>query len=144
MTATATDQAVNRIQGKRQDARGKWIIDDLEEEEKGLAGIPDDDEDILKISHESGDTSTGDVKPEATETAGASSKKVKETKYYDALGLPVDVPDSKIKRAYYIQAKKMASRQKSFRRGKTKISRNRGGLPGVGRRETSCNLRSRG
>mmetsp|Transcript_4964 Transcript_4964/g.11025 ORF Transcript_4964/g.11025 Transcript_4964/m.11025 type:complete len:474 (-) Transcript_4964:308-1729(-) len=106
VTATATDQAVNRIQGKRQDARGKWIIDDLEEEEKGLAGIPDDDEDILKISHESGDTSTGDVKPEATETAGASSKKVKETKYYDALGLPVDVPDSKIKRAYYIQAKK--------------------------------------
>lgn len=60
----------------------------------------------MKISHESGDTSTGDVKPEATETAGASSKKVKETKYYDALGLPVDVPDSKIKRAYYIQAKK--------------------------------------
>jgi hypothetical protein len=104
VTASAADTAVNRVQGKRFDAtQGKWVIDNLDEEEKGLFEIPEDDDDILKMSDESAGTGV----PE--ETSGVSSttgKKVKDMKYYNALGIPVDAPDSKVKRAYYIKARK--------------------------------------
>lgn len=101
VTATATDQAVNRMQGKRWDAtQGKWIVDNLEEEEKGLGVIPKDDDDILKTAHESANADT------PNENEATTGKKVKETKYYDVLGVPVDATDSKIKRSYYIQARK--------------------------------------
>ena len=102
-TTMATDTAVNRMQGKRWDSVvGQWVIDNLEEEEKGLkeTEIPEDDSDILKAANESADSET----PE--ETNAASKKKVKETRYYDILGVPTDAPESKIKRAYYIKARK--------------------------------------
>mmetsp|Transcript_9601 Transcript_9601/g.20072 ORF Transcript_9601/g.20072 Transcript_9601/m.20072 type:complete len:447 (-) Transcript_9601:282-1622(-) len=104
VTATAADSAVNRIQGKRWDAsQMKWVVDNLDEEEKTLAGIPEDDDDILKVAQESPEA----ARPE--ETSGVSSttgKEVKDTKYYDVLGVQVDATESKIKRAYYIQARK--------------------------------------
>jgi len=103
VTATATDTAVNRIQGKRFDAaQGKWVIDNLEAEEKDLVGIPEDDDDILKTSHESAGT---DILEESSGVSSTTGKKVKDMKYYDLLGVPVDAPDSKIKRAYYIKAR---------------------------------------
>mmetsp|Transcript_13822 Transcript_13822/g.38883 ORF Transcript_13822/g.38883 Transcript_13822/m.38883 type:complete len:182 (-) Transcript_13822:392-937(-) len=56
VTATGVDHAVNKAQGKRFDSvQNKWVIDDLVEEEKGLANIPDDDDDILKTSQEAAD-----------------------------------------------------------------------------------------
>jgi len=94
----------NTIQGKRYDSiQGKWVINNLDEEEKGLVEIPEDDDDILKTS----DESAGAGVPE--ETNGVSSttgQKVKDMKYYDALGIPVDATYSKVKRAYYIKARK--------------------------------------
>eukprot|EP00536_Pseudo-nitzschia_multiseries_P006670 jgi/Psemu1/193671/e_gw1.145.7.1 len=45
--------------------------------------------------------------PEETSAEPSSTgKKVKDTKYYDILNVAVDAPESKIKRAYYIQARK--------------------------------------
>jgi hypothetical protein len=117
VTASATDQAVNRIQGKRWDAtQGKWVIDNLTEEEKTLAEIPDDDDDILKLAaaEAAADKPSGD-------NVNASMKKVKETKYYDALGVAVDAEDSKIKRAYYIQARKWHPDKNSSEEAKDKF-----------------------
>jgi len=119
LTLSATDTAVNRIQGKRFDTvQNKWVVDNLDKEEKGLADIPEDDDDILKTSHDSADTD----QPE--ETSGVSSttgKKVKDMKYYDALGVAVDVPDSKIKRAYYIKARKWHPDRNPSEEAKTKF-----------------------
>uniref|UniRef100_A0A7S4K3P7 J domain-containing protein n=1 Tax=Odontella aurita TaxID=265563 RepID=A0A7S4K3P7_9STRA len=100
----AGDAAANKVQGKRWDATvNKWVIDNLENEEKTLAGIPADDDDILKVSKEEAAKEEAEEKP-AGETEGA--KKVKDTEYYDVLGVPTDADESKIKRAYYIKARK--------------------------------------
>ncbi len=97
VTASATNTAVNKMQGKRYDAtQGKWVVDNLELEAIGLVGLPEDDDDILKTSYE----------PTEEQTDASSGKKVKDTKYYDVLGVPTDAADSKIKRAYYMQARK--------------------------------------
>lgn len=116
VTATATDAAVHKMQGKRYDAtQGKWVVDNLEEEEKGLVGVPEDDDDILKTSHEA-------ENPEgSSDVPSTTGKKVKDTKYYDVLGVPVDATDSKIKRAYYIKARKWHPDKNPSEEAKTKF-----------------------
>jgi hypothetical protein len=99
----AADQAVNRVQGKRWDAvQQKWVVDNLQEEEKTLQGVPPDDDDILKIAKQEAAKEEEDLKPSG---ADSENKTVKETKYYDVLGVTPDAPESKIKRAYYLKAR---------------------------------------
>lgn len=101
------DAAVQKGQGKRWDAKaGKWVIDNLEDEAKTLEGVPSDDDDILKAAKEEAAKEEGAESTSEAETASDGAKKVKETKYYDILGVPPDADESKIKRAYYIKARK--------------------------------------
>ena len=103
---SAADNAVNKAQGKRWDGiQHKWVVDKLNEEEIEIQKFPTDDDDILKTSEDENDEN------HKTETAAegeekVTSKKVKETEYYDVLGVAPDAEESKIKRAYYIQARK--------------------------------------
>ncbi|KAL9189441.1 hypothetical protein ACHAXT_009116 [Thalassiosira profunda] len=100
--ASGVDQAVNKAQGKRWDAtQNKWVIDKLDEEAAEVAKLPKDDDDILKVAKEEEEDAA-----EETATGAADAKKVKDTEYYDVLGVATDAPESKIKRAYYIQARK--------------------------------------
>jgi hypothetical protein len=97
----AANQAVNRVQGKRWDAvQNKWVIDNLQEEEKTLEGTPSDDNDILEINRDD------DQKVETDASDEGGKRSVKETKYYDVLGVTPDAEETKIKRAYYLQARK--------------------------------------
>lgn len=81
------------------DAEGKWILTNLDNERTAYLDIPEDDDDIL-----------GDAKKEAddsTKPAGAvTASKVVDTTYYDALEIAPDEKPSKIKRQYYILARK--------------------------------------
>lgn len=89
---------MNKAQGKRWDrTQNKWIIDKLDEEAAEVDKLPKDDDDILKISKE---------EEEQPAAASGSGPAVKDTEYYDVLGVPTDAPESKIKKAYYIQARK--------------------------------------
>jgi len=96
--ASAADSAVNKARGRRWDrTQNKWVIDRLEEEAAEVEKLPKDDEDILKASNED---------EPAAAAAGGGGAAVKDTEYYDVLGVPTDAPEPKIKKAYYIQARK--------------------------------------
>ena len=98
-TVSAVDTGVNKAQGKRWDGvQMKWVIDKLDDEEAQVRGLPKDDGDIIKAS--------GDEKADGDAAAESSPGGVKETEYYDALGVATDATDAKIKRAYYINARK--------------------------------------
>lgn len=91
-----------KAQGKRWDGvQNKWVIDKLDEEAVEVEKTPKDDDDILKVKGEGEEEESA-----ATPAGGGEGKKVKDTAYYDVLGVPTDAPDSKIKKAYYIKARK--------------------------------------
>lgn len=78
------------------DIEGKWILTNLDEERKAMANIPEDDDDIL-----------GEAKKEADKTPEAvTASKVADLSYYKALEVTPDADESKIKRQYYILARK--------------------------------------
>jgi len=81
------------------DVEGKWVLTNLEEEQKSMLDIPEDDDDILgeaKKDAEDGTKRPGDV----------TASKVADTSYYDALDVAPDAEPSKIKRQYYLLARK--------------------------------------
>jgi len=81
------------------DVEGKWILTKLDEEQKALLDVPEDDDDILGDAKKDADEST---KPPGTVTAS----KVVDTAYYDALEIAPDAEPSKLKRQYYLLARK--------------------------------------
>ncbi|KAL3783829.1 hypothetical protein HJC23_005322 [Cyclotella cryptica] len=92
--ASTAESAVNKAQGKRWDAtQNKWVVDKLDEEGEEIEKFSRDDDDILKAVKEEG----------AESNLATSTVKVKETEYYDVLGVPTDAPESKIKKQYYIK-----------------------------------------
>ena len=98
---SGAQSAVMRAQGFRWDGKARaWVKDNLVDEAATMEGIPDDDDDILRTAHE--DT------PSSVESGGAGGggTGVKEVEYYDALGVPPDADEKKIKRAYYVSARR--------------------------------------
>jgi len=78
------------------DVEGKWILTNLDKEQKALLDIPEDDSDLVDA-----DESTK-TKPPGTVT----TSKVVDTSYYDALEIVPDAEPPKIKRQYYLLARK--------------------------------------
>jgi len=94
--------AVNKAQGKRWNAKlNVYVLDDMEKDRAHVENIPNDDSDI--IQHEDDDDDEDDTNQHPSADGNST---VKETLYYDVLGVPVDAVESKIKRAYYRKARK--------------------------------------
>mmetsp|Transcript_6153 Transcript_6153/g.13504 ORF Transcript_6153/g.13504 Transcript_6153/m.13504 type:complete len:542 (+) Transcript_6153:108-1733(+) len=98
--AAVPDSVMEPRRGKWwNDVEGKWILTHLDDESKSLIDVPEDDDDILREAKKDADDAT---KPPDE----LSASKVKDTSYYDALEIAPDADPSKIKRQYYLLARK--------------------------------------
>jgi len=89
LAASGASTAVHRMKGDRWDGlQQRWVLDNLEKEAKT---VPADDEDILKTKEYQEKEEEG----LPTEQQSGGSKTVKETKYYDVLGVPTDAGTKK-------------------------------------------------
>lgn len=98
--STTQEALIAPAQGKWwSDARGGWILTKLDEDYQQMLDVPDDDDDIL-----------GDAIKHANETTkppgAVTASKVKDTAYYDVLEISPDAEPGKIKRQYYLLARK--------------------------------------
>ncbi len=99
--AVATPEAIIApSQGKWwNEVEGKWILTKLDEDHEKMMDIPQDDADILGDAIKDAENAT---KPPDAVTAS----KVFDTAYYDALEIAPDAEPSKVKRQYYLLARK--------------------------------------
>eukprot|EP00804_Cyclotella_cryptica_P015641 CCRYP_003628-RB/>CCRYP_003628-RB protein AED:0.09 eAED:0.09 QI:165/0.83/0.85/1/0.66/0.57/7/1472/550 len=96
--AATPDAIIEPRRGKWwNDNEGKWIMTNLEDELKEMANIPEDDDDILGEAKKEADSRTAD---------SVTASNVVDLTYYQALDVDVDAEPSKIKRQYYLLAKK--------------------------------------
>ncbi|KAL7461338.1 hypothetical protein ACHAXS_001757, partial [Conticribra weissflogii] len=98
--AAVPDSVMEPRRGKWwNDVEGKWIFTNLDDESKSLIDVPEDDDDILRDAKKDAEDAT--QPPDEL-----SASKVKDTSYYDALEIAPDADPSKIKRQYYLLARK--------------------------------------
>lgn len=81
------------------DMEGKWILTNLDDETKAMLDIPEDDDDILGDANKEaeGSTKPPDALPAST---------VVDMTYYESLEINADAEQAKIKRQYYLLARK--------------------------------------
>jgi curved DNA-binding protein CbpA len=78
---------------------GKWILTNLDDETKAMLDIPEDDDDILGDANKEAEGST--KPPDAL-----PASKVVDMTYYESLEINADAEQAKIKRQYYLLARK--------------------------------------
>eukprot|EP00970_Alexandrium_tamarense_P013929 scaffold3777_cov214-Alexandrium_tamarense.AAC.5 len=81
------------------DMEGKWILTNLDDETKAMLDIPEDDDDILGDANKEAEGST--KPPDAL-----PASKVVDMTYYESLEINADAEQAKIKRQYYLLARK--------------------------------------
>ena len=104
--ANTPDAIIAPRQGKWwNENEGAWIATNLKDDEQWLSTQPPDNEDILgSVRAAFLNSPEGDSEEEKRDEPLAPQ--VKDTYYYDLLGVPTDVKESTVKRQYYILARR--------------------------------------
>ena len=97
--AATPDAIIQPSKGKWwNENEGKWIETNLTNEAKALESVPSDDKDILGKAEA--------AMEDDAETSGGGDAKVADMYYYDCLEISADAEQGKIKRQYYVLARK--------------------------------------